>query len=171
MKYKTKQRRCIAITDAYRKVFNVTMIETTAVAEWAISQELWPVPNRGDPEDLCEEWERRLAQAERPTYEVGDKLRFAEEQKPYRIRAIGERYAVCTKPFKCTVLYTIVDFQVGIRGTENLVFGMGAETDAQCEEMLARIETGETEISERNRVPLKIVDAIFCAAQEKETIE
>lgn len=87
---------------------------------------------------------------------VGDKIYFVEEKRPYTIRALGKRYAICTKPFnpKRTVLYTIVDFVKEIRGTENLVSGLGAETDNQCEEMLKRIETGETQISSRNCIAL-----------------
>ena len=90
---------------------------------------------------------------------TGDKIQFAEEKKPYVIRAFRKRYAVCTKPFNLrnTVLYTIVDFDERIRGAENLVFSLGAETDDDCEEMLNRIESGETEISHRNRVVLNIV--------------
>lgn len=89
---------------------------------------------------------------------IDDKIKFKEEKQRYTIRALNERYAICTKPFnlKKTVLYTIVDFVEKVRGTENLVFGMGAETEKQCEEMLVRIETGKTEISYRNRVPLDL---------------
>lgn len=91
----------------------------------------------------------------------GSRIWFEGESKPYRIRAIDNRYAVCTKPFnpRHTVLYTIVDFKQRIRGTENLVFGMGAGTDLQCEEMLKRIRSGDTEISHRNRVVLEIKKA------------
>jgi len=89
---------------------------------------------------------------------VGDKLRFAEEKQAYTVQAAGERFLVCTKPFnpKRTVLYTVVDLAQGIRGTENLIFGLGAETREQCEQMLARLEAGKTEVSYRNRVPLKL---------------
>lgn len=90
---------------------------------------------------------------------TGDKIQFVEEKKPYVIMALGKRYAVCTKPFNLqkTVLYTIVDFDEKIRGTENLVFGLGAETGKQCNEMLNRIENGETEISYRNRIALNVM--------------
>ena len=91
----------------------------------------------------------------------GSKITFAEEKRPYVVRALGERYAVCTKPFnlKHTVLYTIIDIDEKIRGTENLIFGMGAETDEDCDEMLQRLESGQTEISHRNRVTLRINNA------------
>jgi hypothetical protein len=50
----------------------------------------------------------------------------------------------------------VVDFERNIRGTENLIFCMGAETDEQCLQMLERINTGDTTISSRNWVPLVI---------------
>lgn len=103
---------------------------------------------------------------------VGDRVRFQEEKQAYTIQARGERYVVCTKPFNArrTVLYTVVDLAEEIRGTENLVLSAGAETRAQCEEMLARLEgRGDTEwateISHRNRVPLR------CIAVLTETVD
>lgn len=88
----------------------------------------------------------------------GSKVQFAEERRSYTVRAIGLRFAVCTKPFnpRHTVLYTIIDIKEKVRGTENLVFGMGAETNEQCENMLRRLESGETEISRRNLIPLLV---------------
>src|ERR1022692_619002 len=81
---------------------------------------------------------------------LGSRVYVAEEKRPYRVRARDERYAVCTKPHFRTVLYFILDVVGGHRGTENLIFGAGAETDEECQEMLARIAAGETEISHRN---------------------
>jgi hypothetical protein len=90
---------------------------------------------------------------------AGDKVRLAEFKRPFTVRAASDRFAVCTQPFnpRRTVIYTIVDFQRGIRGPENLVFGFGAETDEQCRAMLARLESGKTEVSHRRQVPLDIV--------------
>lgn len=75
------------------------------------------------------------------------------------MRACNSRYAICTKPFNPnkTVLYTIIDFEKDIRGTENLIFCMGFETDELCNEALARLQVGESEVSYRNRVALDIV--------------
>lgn len=93
----------------------------------------------------------------RPDLHVGDKVRFHGEGHPYKIRARSSRYLICTKPFnlKKTVIYTIVDLFENVRGAENLIFGMGAETDADCEAMLERIESGQSAISHRNRVELR----------------
>ena len=64
-------------------------------------------------------------------FKVGDKIHFEGERNAYTIRACDSRYLICTKPFnpRKTVLYTIVDLQEKVRGTENLVFCMGFETD------------------------------------------
>jgi hypothetical protein len=95
------------------------------------------------------------------TTPVGARIWFHGESRPYRIRARSDRYLVCTKPFnpKHTVLYTVVDLVEGVRGTENLIFGMGAESDQDCEEMIQRLEgklegAEPTEVSRRNRVNL-----------------
>lgn len=92
---------------------------------------------------------------------VGDKVRFAEEKQAYTIQARSDRYLVCSKPFnpKHTVLYCVVDLEKQIRGPENLVFGAGAETKEQCEEMIERLEgrSGfQTEVSYRNNIPVKV---------------
>ena len=90
-------------------------------------------------------------------FKVGDKVHFEGERNAYTIRACDSRYLICTKPFnlKKTVLYTIVDLLEKVRGTENLVFCMGFETDEDCQEALQRLQSGETEVSYRNRVELK----------------
>lgn len=107
---------------------------------------------------------------------VGSEVKFASEKRAYTVQASDERYAVCTKPFnpRHTVLYTVIDFKENVRGTENLIFGMGAETREQCEDMLDRLNGRHdsngrslvgtkfdevpmrTEVSHRNRVALDI---------------
>lgn len=88
----------------------------------------------------------------------GDKIKFEEEKQLYTVRSVNNRFAICTKPFnlKKTVIYTIIDFKKQVRGTENLIFSQGAETDQQCRRMLKRLTKGETEISHRNNIPLNI---------------
>jgi len=88
----------------------------------------------------------------------GTKIKFTAETQRYTVRACNERYWVCNKPFnlKKTVLYTVVDLVRGVRGTENLIFGFGAETKKQCEQMLDRLVRGESEVSYRNVIPLDI---------------
>lgn len=110
---------------------------------------------------------------------AGAKVWFDREVQGYNVIARSERFIVCTKPFnpKHTVLYTIIDTKREIRGTENLVFGAGAETDEQCEEMVKRLEgrckdTGfQTEISHRNNVPVHIRKVYYTSGARKQEIE
>jgi len=55
---------------------------------------------------------------------VGDKIKFIPEKQKYTIKAKSDRYLICTKPFnlKKTVLYTIIDLQRFVRGTNNMIF-------------------------------------------------
>lgn len=117
---------------------------------------------------------------------VGTKIKFAKghrlkNTKSFSVRASNNFFAVCTQPINCikrkgggkyefekTVLYTIIDWSNGIRGTENLVFGMGAETDEDCNEMLQRLTDGETEVSHRNQCELKIEKVIYPTKTDKE---
>jgi hypothetical protein len=112
-------------------------------------------------------YERRMERVRQA--HVGDRLWFRGEKRPYTIQARNERFLVCNKPFAArhTTIYTIVDLEENVRGPENLIFGAGAETREQCEEMLVRLTTGidnefhdepyTTEISYRNRVTLDIM--------------
>lgn len=84
---------------------------------------------------------------------LGAKVYVAAYKRPLVVRARDDRFAVCTRPAFGSVMYFILDAVEGVRGTENLVFGFGAETDEQCQEMLARLAGGKTEVSHRNCVP------------------
>ena len=89
----------------------------------------------------------------------GMRIKFLAEKQRYTVQACDERFAICSKPMNAlkTVIYTIIDFRVGVRGPEDLIFGHGAETREQCEEMLARLnEPLGSEVSYRHRMPLDI---------------
>lgn len=97
---------------------------------------------------------------------VGDRIWFTEEKQGYTVQARSSRYIICNKPFnpKKTVLYTIIDLDELVRGPENLIFGFGAETREQCEEMLGRLEQGvleRTEVSQRHRCDLHVSKVSF----------
>jgi hypothetical protein len=106
--------------------------------------------------DLTFASRRSPRKSDEPTFQVGDRVWFVEEKRPYRVRAVGDRFVVCTKPHNPmhTVLYTVMDLQECVRSTEGLVFGLGAETDQQCQEVVARLESGETELSRRNAISM-----------------
>lgn len=83
---------------------------------------------------------------------VGSKIKFLNEKHRYTVQASNVAFAICTKPMNAlkTVMYTIIDWNEQRRGPENLIFGMGAETREQCEEMLERLTQGESQVSSRN---------------------
>lgn len=85
---------------------------------------------------------------------VGDKVYIDGEKRPFRVRACDDRYIICTKPYnpKHTVRYFIIDTVEGVRGTDNMVFCFGYETDEECRERLHELQTGLIKISHRNRV-------------------
>jgi hypothetical protein len=91
---------------------------------------------------------------------VGARVYVPDERRAYKVVAQSERFAVCTKPHFKTVLYCILDAQNGLRGPENLVFGFGAETKEQCEQMIERLESGETEVNRRRCVPWDVLRVV-----------
>lgn len=117
-------------------------------------------------------------------YNVGDKIYFAEEKRPYTIRACDDRFLICTKPYNFkpkTVIYTIVDLVEGIRGTDNYSIGWCDYYETEdCERMLNELQRTANEtttevkdgkvvhiepfmgtyISRRNRIELNIVNKL-----------
>ena len=89
---------------------------------------------------------------------VGTKIWFSSERHGYTVRASNTAFAILTKPFNAqkTVLYTIIDWERGIRGPSNLIFNIGAETDEQCSQLLDMLTSGEIEVSSRRCVKLDI---------------
>lgn len=98
---------------------------------------------------------------------VGDRIKFKEEVQAYTVQARSANFLVLNKPFNArkTTLYTIIDIKEKVRGPENLIFGAGALTRQDCEEMIERLEGRagnelngwvHTEVSYRNRIPVVI---------------
>jgi hypothetical protein len=106
--------------------------------------------------------------------ELGDKVTFAEEKRPYTVRAVvpGGRFYILTKPFnaKRTVLYSIIDREGqmrgvmdgaadavwGVRGPDDRVFSRGYETQEDIDQNAADLATGDIEVSMRHRAPTNI---------------
>lgn len=83
----------------------------------------------------------------------GDRVWFNGDKKPFRVRAANEKFAICTKPYNFqpkTVIYTIVDFEWGVRGMDNMIFGIYSYySDEECEEALQALTNGELEVSSK----------------------
>lgn len=94
---------------------------------------------------------------------VGTKVWFRSHVRPFKVIASNRFYSVCTKPFnaKKTVIYTVVDWRNKFCGTENTLWGGGAETEEECQEMLHRITSGKSDISSRNWAKLDVVKLVF----------
>jgi len=94
------------------------------------------------------------------TLVVGQKIYFNSEVRPYTVKAVGDEFAICTKPFNLrhTVLYTILDFKQEIRSTNNLVFNCyDYAKQSAIDECLHDLRIGLVALSTRNQVPLSII--------------
>jgi len=94
---------------------------------------------------------------------VGDKIKFKSEKQKYTIKAKDDRYLICTKPFnpKKTVLYTIVDLERLVRGTNNMVFNpYDYAIQNDIDECLIDLQnhTNGLEVTHRNCIQLDVED-------------
>lgn len=68
----------------------------------------------------------------RPALVPGDKVKLADTVSKWTVRAVTKhgRFVILTQPFnlKRTVLYTVIDFDRGVRGRDDM-YGVGYETD------------------------------------------
>lgn len=101
---------------------------------------------------------------------VGSRIKFAEDEQPFTIRAASRRWGVCTRPFveqdredfeydgdDAPPVYTIIDWDNMVRGRHNLILNpFKFDTEHGCLECLAALEAGECELSGRTggTVPL-----------------
>jgi hypothetical protein len=90
--------------------------------------------------------------------QLGSRVWFAEEKRPYKVRARNDRFLICTKPFNArnTVIYSIVDLTEKVRGPDNLIFCFGYETEDQIAENMRLLAAGEIEVSHRRRIKLNV---------------
>lgn len=91
---------------------------------------------------------------------VGDKIKFFPEKQRYTVRGCDSRFVICTKPFNLrkTYKYCILDLKLGIRSPDDRIFGPKYEYDdpEECLDALKDLNSGELELSWRNKVELDI---------------
>jgi len=92
---------------------------------------------------------------------VGGKIKFSTEKQRYTVKAKSERYIICTKPFniKHTVLYTIIDLERLVRGTNNMVFNpYDYEYQSDIDSCLVDLECNDNvvEVTHRNCIKLDV---------------
>ena len=81
---------------------------------------------------------------------VGNSVQFAESKRWWRVRALADRFVILTSPFNLqrTVIYSIIDWERGVRGPDDH-YGVGYETEQEIADALARLVSGEIEVSHR----------------------
>ena len=116
---------------------------------------------------------------------VGQSVLFIGEQVPYKVMAVSNRYAVVSrrlgrkhdadlikhqvemggyldfnqayKSLKYNPVYSILDFDMGIRSSDDLVFGIFDYKDAKhCQKAINYLEEGLMGLSRRNQVSISI---------------
>ncbi|MCW2632069.1 MAG: hypothetical protein JWR88_1031 [Pseudonocardia sp.] len=95
----------------------------------------------------------------------GDRVRLdPDPRRWWTVQAVSPHFAVCVQqvPFKPkgTLRYTVLDWRNSVRGPCDLIgqgYGDGSYSEQECVAMLAEFESGELEVSYRNRVPLLVV--------------
>lgn len=104
----------------------------------------------------------------------GDRILFKGDKKFYRVRCADERYAICTQPFNFrprTVIYTIVDIREGVRGTDDMVFGIhDYYSDKDCNAALEELRNGELGLSRRNCRRLEVEKVLTTDGETAYTI-
>ncbi len=94
-------------------------------------------------------------------FAIDELIHFDEEEEdtPYTIKAINERFAILTRPFEDTVYYTIVDSETWMRGPNNLVFNMYDYTkNEDIRRCMIDLESGACELSRRNSIPVLLTE-------------
>lgn len=115
----------------------------------------------------------------------GKNVYFEGELLPFKVMAESQNFAICTRKFdkkadadtvahlvktrayssafiangalKDEIVYTIVGFKHNERGSHNLVFNLyDFENQKSIKELMKDLESGEAEISRRNKVDLNI---------------
>lgn len=76
----------------------------------------------------------------------GDRVKLGATKRQWTVRGVtaAGRFAILTQPFnpKRTVLYTVIDFERGVRGKDDH-YGLGYETDELVVEALAMFQATE----------------------------
>lgn len=90
--------------------------------------------------------------SERIRLKVGDRVRFTPYKRSMTVQAVttGGRFAILTQPFaaKKTVIYTVIDFERGVRGCDNH-YGVGYETPEDIANALEGFQNHEDGLTDR----------------------
>lgn len=81
---------------------------------------------------------------------------FKNEKKPYRVKALNDRYAICTQPHFGDWAYSIIDWERGIKVAPDRWHSIDFSTKKGCKAGLKKITKGEEDLSQINWVFLEI---------------
>ncbi len=95
-------------------------------------------------------------------FSIGQQIYFEEEpDTPYEVKAVDERFSIMTRPVvhdgEDTVMYTILDLETWMRGTNNLIFNpYDYATQEGIDECMKDLKSAECEceLSRRNSIPV-----------------
>lgn len=90
------------------------------------------------------------------TMKKGQRVKFNDDRRIFFVRESNERFTILTYPHEDSVMYTIIDHEKNIRGTDNMVFCNGYETDRDVRFNMIALLRNKMSISYRNRVELSI---------------
>ena len=103
--------------------------------------------------DFCKkEFNKRQEYIKNLSYSIGDKIKFKNEKRPYKITACNNRYILAVKPFNLqhTYLYVLVDIKEMVRGADNFKCYGDYSNLKEAAEILKLCDKGEIEVSYRN---------------------
>lgn len=76
------------------------------------------------------------------------------EKKPYKVQCRDDRYIICTRPYKNSVMYTIIDLATDMVSTDN-AWHTNYHTLEGCTSNLKLLQEWEIELSRRNSISIE----------------
>ena len=82
---------------------------------------------------------------------TGDKIRLFNQRQRFCVKARDGRFVILSKPCFGKSLYTIFDFEEGMMGLDNCVFGdTDYNSETECENALVMLNSNEKKVSRRH---------------------
>lgn len=98
-------------------------------------------------------------------WKVGDRVKLDGDRRWWTVKAVTPNFAALTRQAEFrpsgTNCYTVLDWRHGVRGPCDLLgqtYGDGSYSETECFGMLSGFEAGQLQVSQRNWVPIKLVD-------------
>lgn len=94
---------------------------------------------------------------------LGQRVRFESDRRWWTVRGVTADTVVLTRQAAFapagTRVYTVIDWRAGVRGPVNVIGqGWDIDTDEECQHLADLVSDGEWAISQRNWVPIAVVE-------------